>query len=86
MDHVCDDDLLIHAKTDNVALAPGCAKWRKNRLDGYDEMIGEWYRKEVLGRGAHGVVHRGIVVRTGRSIAVKQIRAGGMRQAELQVC
>lgn len=79
------DNDLVYAITDNIALTPACAKWRKMHPGGYNEMIGEWHRREVLGRGAHGVVHRGVVVRTGQSIAVKQIHTGGMRQAELQV-
>lgn len=47
--------------------------------------VGEWTKHEVLGRGAHGVVYRGVVVDTHESIAVKQIRTNGLGKSELQV-
>ncbi|CAN0301877.1 unnamed protein product, partial [Phaeothamnion confervicola] len=37
----------------------------------------------VLGRGAHGIVYRGVLA-SGASVAVKQIRTEGMGDAELR--
>lgn len=66
----------------------GCGGDDGNRDDGRgsNAIIGEWSQGEVLGRGAHGVVRKGVVVQTGQIIAVKQIYTIGMRHAELKVC
>ncbi|CAM9375108.1 unnamed protein product [Chrysoparadoxa australica] len=45
--------------------------------------VGSWARHEVLGRGAYGVVYRG-ELKSGRMVAVKQIRIDGMGESELK--
>ncbi|CAN0022736.1 unnamed protein product, partial [Discosporangium mesarthrocarpum] len=49
------------------------------------ESIGAWEKREVLGRGAHGVVFRGVLTSTGENIAVKQIDTCGMGADDLKV-
>lgn len=48
-------------------------------------IVGEWRRCELVGRGAYGVVYRGELVATGQSIAVKQIQTTGTQKSKLQV-
>lgn len=52
---------------------------------GYENGVGKWTRREVLGRGAHGVVYRGVTEDTLESIAVKQIQTSAMGRSQLQV-
>lgn len=52
---------------------------------GYENGVGKWTRCEVLGRGAHGVVYRGVTEDTLESIAVKQIQTSAMGKSQLQV-
>lgn len=52
---------------------------------GYENGVGKWTRCEVLGRGAHGVVYRGITEDTLESIAIKQIQTSAMGRSQLQV-
>lgn len=47
--------------------------------------IGDWRKCELLGRGAHGVVYRGVLAATGESVAVKQTHTKGISRSELQV-
>lgn len=88
--------------SDNVVVTPGhtectgthghsgcdCDGGDGDRDDsgGSDGIIGAWSQGEVLGRGAHGVVRKGVVIRTGQIIAVKQIHTIGIGHAELKVC
>ena len=51
----------------------------------YESGVGKWTRCEVLGRGAHGVVYRGVAEDTLESIAVKQIQTSAMGKSQLQV-
>lgn len=55
------------------------------RGSGYNNGVGAWTKCEMLGRGAHGVVYRGVAAGSGESIAVKQIQLHGMGGSELQV-
>lgn len=59
---------------------------RNNIVSNASNGVGEWTKCELLGRGAHGKVYRGVVGTTGESIAVKQIQINGMGRSELHVC
>lgn len=52
---------------------------------GNGEQEQRWRRCEELGRGAHGIVYRALLLDTNESIAVKQIQTSGMGASELQV-
>ena len=47
--------------------------------------VGNWDKKEVLGRGAFGIVWRGVLHSNGTNIAVKQIHTDGLGEGELKV-
>jgi serine/threonine protein kinase len=47
--------------------------------------VGDWTKKEVLGRGAFGIVWRGVLHSNGTNIAVKQIHTDGLGEGELKV-
>lgn len=51
----------------------------------YENGVGEWTKCEELGRGAHGIVYRGVVADTGENIAVKQFQRSGAGSADLKV-
>lgn len=59
---------------------------RNNIVSNASNGVGEWTKCELLGRGAHGKVYRGVVGTMGESIAVKQIQINGMGRSELHVC
>ena len=51
----------------------------------YENGVGEWTKCEELGRGAHGIVYRGVVADSGENIAVKQFQRSGAGSADLKV-
>lgn len=53
-------------------------------LGSYENGVGEWSKCEELGRGAHGIVYRGVVAETGENIAVKQFQSSGAGSADLK--
>ena len=50
----------------------------------YENGAGAWTKCEELGRGAHGIVYRGVVADTGENIAVKQFQRSGAGSADLK--
>ena len=72
-----NDDMLVQARAGQIATRRAPVV--------YENGVGKWTRCEVLGRGAHGVVYRGVVEETLESIAVKQVQMNGTGRSQLQV-
>ncbi|CAM9203576.1 unnamed protein product [Ascophyllum nodosum] len=71
-----NDDMLVQARAGQIATRRAPVV--------YENGVGKWTRCEVLGRGAHGVVYRGVVEETLESIAVKQVQMNGTGRSQLQ--